>query len=129
MGAEFVTISIPAGMYVEIEAPVIRELGVGPFPKDQSETVLVNGQVREHINGFVSEYEDIGIIEDIPGESLKVKYTQLKNGENRVYFFSDNGDKAVVDIISIPIHDHSSIYQGGPAFGTYKSDYEVEDNG
>jgi hypothetical protein len=44
---------------------------------------------------------------------------------NKVYFLSRTGEKGVVDIISVPIHDHSSVVTGGPAYGTYFTDDET----
>ena len=53
-------------------------------------------------------------------------YTQRALGENTVTF-SKGGSTAAADIgrataVGIPIHDHSSLGQGGPAFGVYGSE-------
>jgi hypothetical protein len=32
---------------------------------------------------------------------------------------------STIDIIAVPIHDHSSIVAGGPAYGTYFTDDET----
>ena len=51
-----------------------------------------------------------------------VKYTHKKAAQNAIWFYARTGEKAVCNIAAIPIHDHSSLVQGGPAFGTYFND-------
>ncbi len=98
--------------------------------------VRLNGEERNHVYGFISENELAGTIavskDDKTNDSLKVNYKHLKNEENRIHYFAASGDHSIISIISIPIHDHSSIYQGGPAFGTYyydKSEPSPENTG
>ena len=77
------------------------------------------------INGFWLQDEDIGELSDVEG-SLAVEYHHKKNGKNRIWFKASTGEIATVIVDSIPIHDHSSVVQGGPAFGTYFSDDDAE---
>jgi hypothetical protein len=50
-------------------------------------------------------------------------YTQLGLGENVVRFIDDSrGSVSTATALGIPIHDHSSLGQGGPAFGVYASE-------
>jgi len=54
-------------------------------------------------------------------------YTQLALGENTIIFTKAGATEASTFIgkataVGIPIHDHSSLGQGGPAFGVYGSD-------
>jgi hypothetical protein len=50
-------------------------------------------------------------------------YTQLGLGENVVRFIDDSrGAVGTATALGIPIHDHSSLGQGGPAFGVYASE-------
>ncbi len=51
-------------------------------------------------------------------------YTQLALGENTITFNDSSGSTFVgtATAVGIPIHDHSSLGQGGPAFGVYGSD-------
>jgi len=67
---------------------------------------------------------NIGTIQDLQnGEAI---YTQQALGENTISF-SKGGTPGRTFVgkataVGIPIHDHSSLGQGGPAFGVYGSD-------
>lgn len=75
------------------------------------------------INGFIVEDPESGELTDANEPMLSVIYTHRKVAENAIWFFSNDLDiKTVVNVISVPIHDHSSIVQGGPAYGTYFDD-------
>ncbi len=75
------------------------------------------------INGFIVEDTDVGTIEEYSEDSLSVRYTHNRPAENSIWFFvSDGITRAMVNVISVPIHDHSTIIQGGPAYGTYFDD-------
>jgi hypothetical protein len=76
------------------------------------------------VQGFAVLHGDVGTIEIVPGEPA-VKYIHKKFSMNKIYFLSRTGEKGVVDVISIQIHDHSSIVTGGPAYGTYFTDDET----
>lgn len=117
-----------AGMRVKIKAPVEGMFGYGWFPSQQPQTV--NGALRGDIaNGFIVEDLNVGIIykDGIEGE-VAIYYEHKKALENRIWFFADTGEIAVCTVSSVPIHDHSSVVQGGPAFGTYFSDDNVDQN-
>lgn len=76
------------------------------------------------INGFSVENTDVGTIE--PGDTPNsVVYTHKKFALNKVTFFASTGEIGEIDIIAVPIHDHSSVVTGGPAFGTYFTDDET----
>ena len=75
-------------------------------------------------NGFVVQYEDIGVIEAVADEPAVI-YTHKKFGLNKIYFFARTGEIGLVDVIAVPIHDHSSVVAGGPAYGTYFTDDET----
>lgn len=75
-------------------------------------------------NGFVVQYDDVGTIEAVPSEPAVV-YTHKKFGLNKIYFFARTGEIGIVDVVAVPIHDHSSIVTGGPAYGTYFTDDET----
>jgi hypothetical protein len=80
------------------------------------------------INGFVVDNPDIGSIEE--GETPNsVIYTHKKFAPNKVFFYANTGEVGELHIISVPIHDHSSIITGGPAYGTYFTDDETVDGG
>jgi len=78
-------------------------------------------------NGFYVEDEDIGSIEGVPDEP-SIKYTQKKFGPNKIYYFARTGERAMINVASVPIHDHSSVVAGGPAYGTYFTDDETIPN-
>jgi hypothetical protein len=63
----------------------------------------------------------IGTIEDRnDGTAI---YTQLGLGENVIRFIDDSaGTIGTATALGIPVHDHSSLGQGGPAFGVYASE-------
>ena len=79
------------------------------------------------VQGFAVLYPEVGTIEAIEGEPA-VKYTHKKFSMNKIYFLARTGEMGHVDIISVPIHDHSSIVTGGPAYGTYFTDDETVSN-
>lgn len=117
------TLSMPAGTYVDISVPVFPKEGQGSFPKKANELVYIHGVPYKHILGFVSENPLVGTISEAPErDSLKVRYTHLQSRENRIYFFTANNEVHIISLISIPIHTHESIEQGGPAYGTYVAD-------
>lgn len=80
-------------------------------------------ELKSLLNGFVVTDEETGSIEAVAGEPAVV-YTHKKYGLNKVYFYARTGEISIVDIIAVPIHDHSSIVTGGPAYGTYFTDDE-----
>jgi len=117
------TLSMPSGTYIDISVPVFPKEGQGAFPKKATELVSIHGVKTPHILGFVSEDISVGTITESPDAvGLKVRYTHLVSKENRIYFFSANNDVYIISLISIPIHTHESIEQGGPAYGTYMAD-------
>lgn len=80
-------------------------------------------ELKDLLNGFVVTDEETGSLEIVEGEPAVI-YTHKKYGLNKVYFFARTGEISIVDIIATPIHDHSSIVTGGPAYGTYFTDDE-----
>ena len=77
--------------------------------------------------GFVVQDTDTGTIEAVQNEPAVI-YTHKKFGMNKIYFFARTGEISIVDVIAVPIHDHSSIVTGGPAYGTYFTDDETIDD-
>lgn len=76
------------------------------------------------INGFVLDDTEVGEITAV-GSEPAVIYKHKKFEYNVITFYALTGEKGMVDIMSVPIHDHSSIIAGGPAYGTYYSDDET----
>lgn len=122
------TLSLPAGSEITITIEVDFNKAKGAFAKTGD--VYINGSKRTLINGFCVEFISVGEVSLPTGEDTKkdsIVYKHKLHSENRVYFYASSGETQVVNIINIPIHDHSSTVQGGPAFGTYYSDHESEE--
>lgn len=109
------------GMSAKLKAldAYISPADYGKFPGDDGRFVEL-----PIVQGFAVLHGDVGTIELVEGEPAVI-YTHKKFNMNKVYFLSRTGEKGVVDIISVPIHDHSSIVTGGPAYGTYFTDDET----
>ena len=72
--------------------------------------------------GFVVEDELVGTITETATEEAAIIYTHERPYKNAIWFFAQTGEIGLLNIISVPIDDHSSVIQGGPAFGTYFDD-------
>lgn len=119
------------GMSVELTAPVSYNNNNGYFPLIEAvpTNFFPNKDPETEANfipknGFVVEDEEVGTIEVSSKDSLTVIYRHKKPAKNSIWFFALTGERALVNVVSVPIHDHSSIVQGGPAYGTYFSDDE-----
>jgi hypothetical protein len=122
------TLSIPAGTTLKIEVPIDLKIGTGFFPSKE-ESVEFLGQILEITDGFAVLNTEVGeLIRTKENEGVSILYKHKKAAENKIIFFSDNNIYQTISIVNIAIHDHSSVIQGGPAFGTYYSDFEEEDN-
>jgi len=88
---------------------------------------LDNGAYQEFTltEGFLVEDNTVGTIEETEEDSASIYYTHNRPERNCIWFYASTGERGFVDIVTVPIHDHSSIVQGGPAYGTYYSDDEV----
>jgi hypothetical protein len=120
------SIYLMPGMSVILESTLTNRNDFGWFvakeipPGQFSDMTNVSA---EPINGFVVEDERVGTITaatDRPGAA--VVYTHKRVESNAIWFFSVSGERGLVNVISVPIHDHSSVVHGGPAYGTYFDD-------
>ena len=111
---------VEVGIVIDVEE---GESGAGAFITPD-ETKKYNKKTYELVNGFAVEDSSVGTIESISGKPA-IKYTHRKPEKNVIYFWSFEEWSIALSIIGVPIHDHSSIIQGGPAFGTYFTDDEV----
>jgi hypothetical protein len=114
------------GMSIQIEVPVEEKRPSGFFsmPATSIDVSKFFGTINNAgapINGFVVEDSTVGAL---AATGTAVVYTHKKAQKNTIWFFAKTGETGTVDIISVPIHDHGSIVQGGPAYGTYFSDDE-----
>lgn len=114
------------GMRAEILAP-------GYFIETAASLEVDDGEQGEGVktvpllNGFWVEDTDVGEITEATDGGIGVIYTHKKAGANAIWFETRTGQTGLVNIISVPIHDHSSIVQGGPAYGTYFTDDDAQD--
>lgn len=107
------------GMSIKLKAP---ECFVDLRPTIKHK-ILGGGTVdKELIRGFLVENEDVGNIEPTEQDEPAVIYHHRRFDFNRIVFHSRVGGIHVIDIMAVPVHDHSSIVSGGPAYGTYFSD-------
>ena len=72
--------------------------------------------------GFIVEDTNVGTIAPSSESALAVIYTHKKPASNAIWFFAKTGETAIINIITVPIHDHSTIVHGGPAYGSYFDD-------
>ena len=120
------------GMSIKIKAPVDTRDHFGWFaattPPSTFFDTLPRSTFKQEgalLNGFSVEDSDVGnITQANDEEGAAVVYTHRVGSENAIWFFSLTGEIGLIKIIAVPVHDHSSIVQGGPAYGTYFDDDE-----
>jgi hypothetical protein len=117
------------GMSIKVEADFDPDRGIGEFA--YMGTLEVSSGRNEDLaanHGFYVEDTEVGTITPVDGEAAVI-YTHKKPAKNSIWFVAREGAGArrgVCNVMSVPIHDHSSIVQGGPAYGTYFSDDEAD---
>jgi len=99
---------------IEAEGYFIRILPVKIEEDGEIKTV-------ELMNGFCVLDDKVGTIETVSNEA-SVIYKHKKAENNTIIFYARTGEIGFCNIISVPIHDHSTILQGGPALATFFSD-------
>ena len=125
-------ISLMPGMYADINIPTTLDTDTMPngmLPR--TEPYPYKGVDRTLVRGFFVENENVGELSALAEDSNialkpRVRYTHNKPFPNRIYFVDVFGNFAIIDIAAIPIHDHSSVATGGPAYGTYYSNYSKQ---
>ena len=113
------------GMSVKIKSPLTSKNDFGWFAADEIPGGYFSDltYVGEITRGFVVEDTRNGTIQPAPDdEGAAIIYTHRRVAENAIWFFSVSGERGLVNVISVPIHDHSSVVHGGPAYGTYFDD-------
>lgn len=117
------------GMKAEIWIPINDYNNTAMFPT-KSDTYKVGTTIYTLKNAFYEESN--GIVGEITGvltDKFGATYWHKKPEKNAIWYISAHPNiKVLWNIISVPIHDHSSIVQGGPAYGTYFSD-DIEAGG
>ena len=117
------------GMKIEIAAPINGRNSQGFFARRQETEPLPDkywadapNASDELIRGFAVEDETVGKIVASSQSESSVVYTHNQPYINSIWFFARTGERGLVKVISVPIHDHSTIIHGGPAYGTYYDD-------
>lgn len=121
------------GMKADIWIPINQYNNTAMFPT-QATTYKVDDVIYTLKNAFYEESQgNIGelerVLEPETDGKFGVVYWHKKPERNAIWYISAHPNiKILWNIISVPIHDHSSIVQGGPAYGTYFSD-DIEAGG
>lgn len=118
------SIYLLTGMKAMIRIPVNVDDNRAMYPTSRT-TYRYNGAEYTLTNGFFVVNSTVGVIERIltEDEGFGVLYWHKKPESNIImYITEDPRVQGMCNVISVPIHDHSSIVQGGPAYGTYFSD-------
>ncbi|RLI54338.1 MAG: hypothetical protein DRO87_10300 [Candidatus Thorarchaeota archaeon] len=98
--------------------------GIGYFV-DPNPTTSYKGKTYNLLNGFAVEDEITGELRPSTRGRVGVEYLHKRPEKNFIYFFALSGEVGAISIVAVPIHDHSSIIQGGPAYATYFNDDEI----
>ena len=109
------------GMSVELTAEFFFARSEGVTHKYQDGTTKTVPLLR----GFVLDDENVGELIASDSEGTVVTYKHKTFELNKITFYAITGEKGIVNVMSVPIHDHSSIVAGGPAYGTYFIDDET----
>jgi hypothetical protein len=119
-----VAVYMMPGQSAKLKSPVDSKNRKGYFARvdDLPTGFTVGPNQSALIRGFVAENTDVGNIVPTTEEEAAVVYTHNKPFANAIWFFSRTEEIGLVKIISVPIHDHSTIIHGGPAYGTYFDD-------
>ena len=108
-----------------IRSPVNTRNANGFFPRTADLPASMTADMANPsgiILGFVCENTDVGTIADDGSPEVSIIYKHMTPMTNAIWFFAETGERGIVNVISVPIHDHSSVIQGGPAYGTYFDD-------
>lgn len=125
---ESVALSLDTGGKIVLSAPVnFNNSGSGAFPEKDTIITYMGVEYTNLVQGFGLEYPNAGTLEPTDNQDcLEVTYTHNEPSNQTICFFAKDGRISKISIIRVPIHDHSTIYQGGPAHGTYYSEAELQ---
>ena len=122
------SLAVAPGDTVKLTIPISSNSAVGSFcSRDSVKSWL--GADRNVTAGFIVEDDTVGSIsplKDGDESCAGVYYTQKTYGVNKVVYFGTMLEEFTFNIVNIPVHDHSSLAQGGPAHGTYYSESGVQ---
>lgn len=120
-----VAVYLIPGMSVKLRSGLTTRNNFGYFAAQKIPTGSFKDMtyVGDITHGFVVEDERNGSLELAGDEQgAVVIYTHKRVASNSIWFFAISGERGLVNVISVPIHDHSTIVHGGPAYGTYFDD-------
>lgn len=95
--------------------PVTMENNMGYFPRRG----VFPGTTTEFKQGFYVENTEVGDIVHPHEDKVAVDYRHKLPKENTIWFHAATGERVRIMVLTVPVHDHSSIITGGPAYGTY----------
>lgn len=119
------SVYLSPGDTIRLKVEIEPENSHGLYPRIDDVTIDFIGTSVKLVTGFRIEKDDVGTLTATAEKETSVKYTHNKPENNRIWFYALTDEVIITDVISVPIHDHSSIVRGGPAYGTYFSDDEV----
>lgn len=124
--ADDVAITLDIGGQLVLKIPVNENgSGSGNFPEKDS--AIFKGKTYTLTQGFGISEPTVGKLEATDNKDcIEIKYTHLQPAGQTICFFGIDGRVSRVNIIRVLIHDHTSIYQGGPAHGTYYSESDLQ---
>jgi hypothetical protein len=125
MSARGNTIYLIPQQVVKIEIPVNEIAGEGFFARISNDdgttpaVIPIENELKTLQNGFCVGNEKAGEIIKVYSDAVAIDYKHKLGLENVIYFFAATGEWGFVEVSSVPVHDHSTLVQGGPAYGTY----------
>jgi hypothetical protein len=108
---------------------ITRPVGYPPYAPGKTPTGAAAGKYESY--GFKILDQDLGQFirtDEIKLKSGFVYYEHLESGRQIIKYKSQSLTDTLLYIIvqGIQIHDHASIYQGGPAFATYYAELPAD---
>ena len=125
------SIVVSPGTKVKLTIPVSSNQPFGSFRLTDTKKAWLGGEL-DVLNGFIVEDSDAGVLSSLGSDDsacVGVYYTQKTHSNNKVIYFGAMMEEFTFNMVHIPIHDHSSLVQGGPAFGTYFSEHGIQQTG
>jgi len=121
-----ISVYFQAGETYTVYVPATMANDGGFWPR-KGNIKLPNGEDRELKMGFALQSEEIGMIAKTHPDKVAIDYKHKYPLENIIWFYAATGELVRIMVANVPVHDHSSIPTGGPAYGTYFSDYKTDE--
>ncbi len=114
-----IALTLQAGNTYTLHIPTTLDNDGGFCP--QRTDVKINGEFKTPVNGFVLESDEAGKIVKAHNDKVAIDYKQILPTSNIIWFYAYTGERVRMAATPMIVHDHASIAQGGPAYGTYFS--------